>query len=165
MSYSSLQTMLKRSSQALAVVGSVFALQFALTNPLRAESPYSAQVDPVQDVEPDFRNAVGWGIGAAGIGIVGLSGYASWRSSRSSSSLNRSAKADLAMRSRSRFSESTSINFNQANRKLQRELLRLLHDDAQAANRLVAQVKRHHPERSIDWCIEKVIYDLGRDRH
>lgn len=151
--------MLKRSSQALAVVGSVFALQLAATHPLRAEiSPYSAQIDPVQTVEPDYRSAVAWGIGAAGIGIVGLSYYASQQatSKPSSSRFNRSSQS-------ARFSNSTS--FDQANHKLQRELLRLLHDDRQAANRLVAQVKRTHPERSINWCVEKVIYDLGRDRH
>ncbi|MBD2019412.1 hypothetical protein H6F43_04335, partial [Leptolyngbya sp. FACHB-36] len=53
---------------------------------------------------------------------------------------------------------------DQASRKLQRRLLTLLHDDRQAADRLLAQVKLRHPDRSTDWCVEKVIYDLERDR-
>lgn len=56
------------------------------------------------------------------------------------------------------------ISINQANRKLQKQLLRLLHDDQATANRLLSQVKIKNPNRSIDWCVEKVIYDLERDR-
>jgi hypothetical protein len=51
-----------------------------------------------------------------------------------------------------------------ANPRLQGKLLRLLHDDQETANRLLARVKMHHPDRSADWIVEKVIYDLERDR-
>lgn len=56
------------------------------------------------------------------------------------------------------------IGINQASRKLQKQVLRLLHDDQATANRLLSQVKIKNPNRSIDWCVEKVIYDLERDR-
>lgn len=56
------------------------------------------------------------------------------------------------------------ISINQASRKLQKQVLRLLHDDQATANRLLSQVKIKNPNRSIDWCVEKVIYDLDRDR-
>lgn len=51
-----------------------------------------------------------------------------------------------------------------ANPRLQRKLLRLLHGDQAAAQRLLAHVKLTHPGRSADWAVEKVIYDLERDR-
>lgn len=57
-----------------------------------------------------------------------------------------------------------TVRIDQASRKLQKELLRLLHDDRNTANRLLSQVKSNNPSRSINWCIEKVIYDLERDR-
>lgn len=53
---------------------------------------------------------------------------------------------------------------SQASRKLQRRLLLLLHEDRQAATRLLAQAKLNHPHKSTDWYVEKVIYDLERDR-
>jgi hypothetical protein len=52
----------------------------------------------------------------------------------------------------------------QANPRLQKQLLRLLHNDEKVANRLVAHAQRLHPGRSADWIVEKVIYDLQRDR-
>lgn len=60
--------------------------------------------------------------------------------------------------------EESTIRIEQANRKLQKQLMRLLHDDRNTANRLLSQVKVKNPSRSIDWCVEKVIYDLERDR-
>jgi hypothetical protein len=61
-------------------------------------------------------------------------------------------------------SEENTIRVDQASRKLQKKLLRLLHDDRDTANRLVSQVKMKNPNRSIDWYVDKVIYDLERDR-
>lgn len=40
----------------------------------------------------------------------------------------------------------------------------LVHGDKQAASRLAAQVAFAHPEKTEQWCWEKAIYDLGRDR-
>lgn len=56
------------------------------------------------------------------------------------------------------------ISINQASRKLQQKLLRLLHDDRDTASRLLSQIKIKNPNRSVDWYVEKVIYDLERDR-
>lgn len=52
----------------------------------------------------------------------------------------------------------------QPSRNLQTKLLRLLNGDRNTANRLIAAVKARNPDRSIDWCAEKVIFDLQRDR-
>ncbi len=56
------------------------------------------------------------------------------------------------------------IRIDQASRKLQQQLLMLLHDDRDTANRLLSQVRMRNPHKSIDWYVEKVIYDLERDR-
>ena len=61
-------------------------------------------------------------------------------------------------------SKESSLRIEQASGKLQKKLLRLLHDDRDTANRLLAQVKGKNPYKSVDWCVEKVIYDLERDR-
>ena len=60
--------------------------------------------------------------------------------------------------------EESTIRIEQANRKLQKKLLRLLHDERDTANRLLYQLKLKNPNRSVDWYAEKVIYDLERDR-
>ncbi|MEM9923223.1 MAG: hypothetical protein AAF915_05625 [Cyanobacteria bacterium P01_D01_bin.50] len=57
-----------------------------------------------------------------------------------------------------------NISIEQANPRLRQELLRLVGGDHQTANRLVAGIKQSHPEKSINWALEKVIYDLERDR-
>jgi hypothetical protein len=61
-------------------------------------------------------------------------------------------------------SKENTIRLDQASRKLQKKLLRLLHDDQDTANRLLSQVKMKNPNRSSNWYVEKVIYDLERDR-
>jgi hypothetical protein len=60
-------------------------------------------------------------------------------------------------------SEST-IRIEQGSRRLQKKLLRLLHDERDTANRLLSQAKLKNPNKSVDWYVEKVIYDLERDR-
>lgn len=60
-------------------------------------------------------------------------------------------------------SQNTS-DLQRANRSLQRKLLLLLHEDQQAAERLVQQASFRYPGKSPDWYLEKVIYDLQRDR-
>lgn len=61
-------------------------------------------------------------------------------------------------------SNENTIRLDQASRKLQKKLLRLLHDDQDTANRLLSQVKMKNPNKSSNWYVEKVIYDLERDR-
>lgn len=48
-------------------------------------------------------------------------------------------------------------------RPLQKRLLLLLHGDRQAAARLLSAAKDRNPSKSIQWCAEKVIFDLQRD--
>jgi hypothetical protein len=57
-----------------------------------------------------------------------------------------------------------NIRIEQASRRLQKKLLRLLHDDRDTANRLLSQAQRKNPNKSVDWYAEKAIYDLERDR-
>lgn len=61
-------------------------------------------------------------------------------------------------------SNESTITIDQASRGLQKKLLRLLHDERDTANRLLTQVKMKNPNKSINWYVEKVIYDLERDR-
>lgn len=58
----------------------------------------------------------------------------------------------------------TTTQIDQASPKLRKQLLTLLHNDKETANRLVAQIKRNNPNQSINWAAEKAIYDLERDR-
>lgn len=44
------------------------------------------------------------------------------------------------------------------------QLLKLIAFDVELAERLVSQCQRRHPEKSDRWCVEKVIWDLERDR-
>lgn len=50
------------------------------------------------------------------------------------------------------------------NRQLQANLLTLLKGDIPTAKRLLQQQRRMHPGKSDNWYLEKVIYDLERDR-
>ena len=52
----------------------------------------------------------------------------------------------------------------QPSRSLQAKLVQQLNGDVQAANRLIALAKTKNPDKSMDWCAEKVIFDLQRDR-
>lgn len=55
-------------------------------------------------------------------------------------------------------------SLNQASPRLQKRLMTLLHNDQAAANRLINNIQFNHPDQSINWAIEKAIYDLERDR-
>ncbi|MBD2775660.1 hypothetical protein [Iningainema tapete] len=59
---------------------------------------------------------------------------------------------------------SSIITIDSASRKLQKELLLLLHEDQQTAHRLFTQAKLKYPNKTANWYVEKVIYDLKRDR-
>ncbi|MEM1367850.1 MAG: hypothetical protein AAGG02_07495 [Cyanobacteria bacterium P01_H01_bin.15] len=48
--------------------------------------------------------------------------------------------------------------------QLQHELMVMLHDDRGAADRLLNLEHRKHPGKKEQWYVEKVIYDLQRDR-
>ncbi|MBF2007438.1 MAG: hypothetical protein IGS49_18735 [Chlorogloeopsis fritschii C42_A2020_084] len=52
----------------------------------------------------------------------------------------------------------------EADKALQIELLSLLHGDALAAYRLLKHQQNINPGQALDWYLEKVIWDLKRDR-
>lgn len=58
----------------------------------------------------------------------------------------------------------STTQIDQASPKLRKQLLTLLHNDKETADRLVAQIKRNNPNQSTNWAAEKAIYDLERDR-
>lgn len=79
----------------------------------------------------------------------------------------------VAVASAKKANKPTTANFqakpgkvliDQASPKLRQKLLRLLHNDHQAANRLLTHVILNHPNQSVNWAMEKAIYDLERDR-
>jgi hypothetical protein len=51
-----------------------------------------------------------------------------------------------------------------ASRHLQAKLLKLMHGDRKGADRLLQQAKLKYGGKSEDWYVEKVIFDLERDR-
>lgn len=97
---------------------------------------------------------------AAGGSAVGAILYA--RKAQNSLKLS-STPSHSGLKTRSNSKENV-ISIDHASRKLQNKIMTILHNDRDAANRLVAQAKFRNPNKSIDWCVEKVIYDLERDR-
>jgi hypothetical protein len=59
---------------------------------------------------------------------------------------------------------SHSYRNDPTNRALQADLLTLLKNDARTAKRLLLQQRRRTPGKTDNWYLEKVIYDLERDR-
>lgn len=59
---------------------------------------------------------------------------------------------------------SHSYRTDRTNRGLQARLIELLRGDVATAKRLLAQQRRKHPGRTDNWYLEKVIWDLERDR-
>ncbi len=97
------------------------------------------------------------GLAALGGGVaIALSAKKAGDTGKSSSKPRSSFKSSL--------DEQSTIRIEQASRQLQKKLLRLLHDERDTANRLLYQAKLKNPNRSVDWYVEKVIYDLERDR-
>lgn len=95
------------------------------------------------------ENATILGLAAIGAGSAGVI----W-------SLNRQNKT-LSPQSVNRKDD---ISIEQANPRLRKELLRLVGGDSRTANRLINGIKQSHPGKSINWTLEKAIYDLERDR-
>ncbi|MGM3305091.1 hypothetical protein ACSQ6I_03750 [Anabaena sp. WFMT] len=60
---------------------------------------------------------------------------------------------------------SASTGRGEIKRDLQSRLLQLLNNDVDAAMRLINQQRRLHPKKSDRWILEKVIWDLERDRN
>ena len=60
-------------------------------------------------------------------------------------------------------SNESEISIEQAPQQLQKRLMLLLSGDRHTANRLLRSAKNRNPGKSVQWCIEKVIFDLQRD--
>lgn len=94
------------------------------------------------------------------LGTAAVGGVAIAMTANAISNTHNSHKSNLPLSSPA----STNVSFNQASHKLQKRLMTLLHNDRQAANRLLNQAQWRYPNRSTDWYVDKVIYDLERDR-
>ncbi len=70
----------------------------------------------------------------------------------------------LATKKATTAKSNTDSPIDKASPKLQKKLLILLHNDRPTANRLLAYTKQKNPQQSVNWAMEKVIYDLERDR-
>lgn len=131
----------KRSSVWMAaLVGSVVTAQgfFGLASrPLTTAQFSEPRSIQVESSEDDNRSFAALALAVLGVGAVGYG----WSQSRK------------------------PVGFQVSYGQLDRQLLLLMHQDRAAAERLVEQMQRKHPERSRQWCIEKVKYDLQRDRH
>ncbi|MEH2309347.1 hypothetical protein [Nostoc sp.] len=75
------------------------------------------------------------------------------------------SKPDTQPTNKPRGKVSNSYRTDPKNRALQGDLLILLKGDVPTAKRLLAYQRRLNPGRSDNWYLEKVIYDLERDRH
>ncbi len=61
------------------------------------------------------------------------------------------------------FNSTESDSINQANSRLHKKLLTLVRSP-ETAKRLFLSTQTKYPERSANWLLEKIIYDLERDR-
>ncbi|GAP97743.1 hypothetical protein NIES2104_42900 [Leptolyngbya sp. NIES-2104] len=123
-----------------ALVGSVVTAQgfFGLASrPVTTAQFSEPRSIQVEAPDADTRSTAAFVLTALGLGAVGYG----WVQSRKPSG--------------------SRVHYGQ----IDRQLLLLMHQDRAAAERLVDQMQRKHPERSRQWCIEKVKYDLQRDRH
>ncbi|HEY9625845.1 MAG TPA: hypothetical protein V6C84_00955 [Coleofasciculaceae cyanobacterium] len=75
--------------------------------------------------------------------------------------LRRSRRGSVPTRSRSGRSPRSLGSASPASR---RKLLRLVNGNEKVAIRLVSNLRATHPDRTEQWCWEKAIYDLERDR-
>jgi hypothetical protein len=107
---------------------------------------------------PEAAETVGFvgtvlGIAAVGGGVVGVV--------LSAKKVRNHLKSSPSLSPRG---QGNTIRIERASHELQKKLLKLLHNDQETASRLLSNVKWRNPNRSINWCVEKVIYDLQRDR-
>ncbi|MTJ09241.1 MULTISPECIES: hypothetical protein [unclassified Anabaena] len=64
-----------------------------------------------------------------------------------------------------RKSSKTTMSFGNGDRRLWKELLTLLQSDSVTAERLLKYEQNKHPGKSKNWYLEKVIFNLKRDRN
>lgn len=110
--------------------------------------------------ESSNSTALVLGLAIGGVGAIAIAAAA--RNAKQSLASNSTyPNANLGFRSSS---PTGAVRVEQVSRKLRQRLMLLMHEDREAANRLLSRVKLNNPHRSVDWCADKVIYDLKRDR-
>jgi hypothetical protein len=131
------------------IVGSLLVAE-AMPNPqanLMQLRPSAEEVREAGEVNGGAVLAIA-ALGSAGIGIALTAAHELSRPGKQGSTPVRSQPAAI-----------------KANPQLRRKLQRLLPEDRRIAERLITQIALKHPGKSADWYVEKVIYDLQRDRH
>jgi len=58
----------------------------------------------------------------------------------------------------------SKIPRTKVNKKLKNEIITMLSGNIETANRLIKHQQNLNPDKSVNWCLEKVIADLKRDR-
>jgi hypothetical protein len=142
-----------------AIIGSGFA-EPALSASLPQPVPQVMQVGgrSVQETEDSVNGLAVVCIALAGSAAIGLGLSAIVERKRPSKLTWSPSTGGVVSRSAS------AAGFDQVSSNLQRKLLRLLHDDRGAANRLFAHTRLKYPGKAPNWYAEKIIYDLERDR-
>ncbi|MEL6457784.1 MAG: hypothetical protein AAFY21_07540 [Cyanobacteria bacterium J06641_2] len=152
---SSLLTLSLRAAPAFAKVeNSTSNTRQERTLPVQENSKNQPVVFTADVSSDNIGNQVGdnttiLGLAAIGAGTAGLL----WSLNRQNPTLSTQTA-----------NQQNQISIEQANPRLRKELLRLVGGDSRTANRLIAGIKQNHPGKSINWVVEKVIYDLERDR-
>ncbi len=143
---------------ATGVVSSLLVFQLAPTIAQRVEQPVTQLADsssttPTLVTSQDNQSKL-WLV-AAVVGGVALGVTLKDRGNRQASTKDSASFAG---------STTDIISYEQASRKLKNRLMTLLHDDREAAKRLFTQAQLKFPNKTADWYVDKVIYDLERDR-
>ncbi|TBR60275.1 hypothetical protein B4U84_05185 [Westiellopsis prolifica IICB1] len=140
------------------IVSSLLIFQFAPTITQRIEQPLTQLADSSSTtptlVTPQDNQSKLWLV-AAVVGGVAIGVGLKNRGNRQASTTDSASFAG---------SKTGIISFEQASGKLRNRLMTLLHDDREAAKRLFTQAQLKFPNKTADWYIDKVIYDLERDR-
>lgn len=140
----------------IGAMGSLLTVPILLANPLQVEQSVTQLIDSSTNI-PEVVEEVGEGRIVLGLLAVGGVAGVVLGTTKAKNHFPSSSSSSYK-------SKESTIRIEQASRELQRKLLRLLHNDSDTANRLLSQVKMKNPNRSINWYVEKVIYDLERDR-
>ena len=131
---------------------------YPFTTTLKVEQPVSQLADfssiTLQATGQVNKTALMLTTAAAGGAAVGVALWAT-----------KGKNPSFTGRSKLQNQESTTLNVDQISHKVRAKLLTLLHSDRKTANRLLTQAKLKYPNKTTDWCADKVIYDLVRDRH
>lgn len=155
---------MKAALTAIALSGGLLAAP-VLPKPALQVKPQAMQLtatgSAASEPESEVDKTAVLGIALAGSAAIGVG---------LSLILDRSRSSKSATNFRSGFHSDAgrqphqTVSLDQANRRLQRKLLSLLHDNRGAAHRLLMQAWLKYPGKVPDWYVEKVIYDLERDR-